>query len=45
MTTVVPRFDDGAAADTKGLEEALRGSRHEVATGITMGAGVYFGSL
>ncbi|MGW1603149.1 methyltransferase, FxLD system [Streptomyces eurythermus] len=39
------RFDDGAAADTKGLEEELRGRRHEVATGITMGSGVYFGSL
>lgn len=30
------RFDEGAA-DTEGLEEALRGQRHEVATGITMG--------
>ncbi|MER6848850.1 methyltransferase, FxLD system [Streptomyces flaveolus] len=39
------RFDDGAAADTEGLEEALRGQRHEVATGITMGTGAYFGSL
>ncbi|MGW2485614.1 methyltransferase, FxLD system [Streptomyces sp. NPDC001606] len=39
------RFDDGAAADTEGLEEALRGRRHEVATGVTMGAGAYFGSL
>ncbi|WP_344600154.1 methyltransferase, FxLD system [Streptomyces glaucus] len=39
------RFDDGAAAGTKGLEEALRGRRHEVATGITMGAGASFGSL
>ncbi|MFC9931281.1 methyltransferase, FxLD system [Streptomyces sp. NPDC127190] len=39
------RFDDGAAADTEGLEEALRGRRHEVATGVTMGAGTYFGSL
>ncbi|WDM16023.1 methyltransferase, FxLD system [Streptomyces lavenduligriseus] len=39
------RFHDSAAADTKGLEEALRGRRHQVATGITMGAGVYFGSL
>ncbi|MEW2626022.1 methyltransferase, FxLD system [Streptomyces sp. NPDC048106] len=39
------RFDDGAAADTKGLEEALRGRRHEVTTGVTMGANSYFGSL
>ncbi|MGW2033764.1 methyltransferase, FxLD system [Streptomyces sp. NPDC001811] len=39
------RFDDGAATDTEGLEEALRGPRYEVATGITMGAGAYFGSL
>ncbi|MEV5516261.1 methyltransferase, FxLD system [Streptomyces flaveolus] len=38
------RFDEGAA-DTEGLEEALRGQRHEVATGITMGVGAYFGSL
>lgn len=27
------------------MEEALRGPRHEVATGVTMGAGVSFGSL
>nr|WP_237525989.1 methyltransferase, FxLD system [Streptomyces sp. SID4923] len=41
------RFDEGAAAGTDGVEEALRGPRHEVATGVTMGAGagVYFGSL
>lgn len=39
------RFEHGTAADTDGLEEALRGTRHEVATGVTMGAGVYFGSL
>ncbi|KES02911.1 methyltransferase [Streptomyces toyocaensis] len=39
------RFDDGSAADTEGLEEALRGRRHEVATGVTMGADSYFGSL
>ncbi|MFG2933291.1 methyltransferase, FxLD system [Streptomyces achromogenes] len=39
------RFEHGSPADTIGLEEALRGPRHEVATGITMGAGVYFGSL
>lgn len=40
------RFDDGPAADPAGLEEALRGRRHEVATGVTMGAAnSYFGSL
>ncbi|MEU2226719.1 methyltransferase, FxLD system [Streptomyces sp. NPDC018347] len=39
------RFDDGPSADTEGLEEALRGRRHEVATGVTMGANSYFGSL
>ncbi|MGC4947060.1 methyltransferase, FxLD system [Streptomyces sp. DT224] len=41
------RFDEGAAAGTEGVEEALRGPRHEIATGITMGAGagIYFGSL
>ncbi|MGW1127995.1 methyltransferase, FxLD system [Streptomyces sp. NPDC002526] len=41
------RFDEGAAAGTDGVEEALRGPRHEVATGVTMGAGagVHFGSL
>ncbi|GHH56676.1 hypothetical protein GCM10018773_62980 [Streptomyces candidus] len=40
------RFYDGAIAETAGLEEALRGRRHEVATGVTMvGANSYFGSL
>ncbi|WP_229816108.1 SAM-dependent methyltransferase [Streptomyces lucensis] len=39
------RFDDGSAADTEGLEGALRGRRHEVVTGVTMGANSYFGSL
>ncbi|MGW2203181.1 methyltransferase, FxLD system [Streptomyces sp. NPDC001774] len=39
------RFDHGTAADTTGLEEALRGPRHEVRTGVTMGANAYFGSL
>ncbi|MEF9886873.1 methyltransferase, FxLD system [Streptomyces sp. P9-A4] len=39
------RFEHGTAAQTAGLEEALRGPRHEVATGITMGANSYFGSL
>ncbi|MFF2205230.1 methyltransferase, FxLD system [Streptomyces sp. NPDC058145] len=39
------RFEHGPAADTDGLEEALRGERHEIATGVTMEAGAYFGSL
>ncbi|MFJ8151229.1 methyltransferase, FxLD system [Streptomyces sp. NPDC094468] len=39
------RFEDGTPASTKGLEEALREPRHQVATGVTMGAGFYFGSL
>ncbi|CAM5605839.1 methyltransferase, FxLD system [Streptomyces diastaticus] len=40
------RFDDGPVPRTEGLEEALRGRRHEVATGVTMGAtNSYFGSL
>ncbi|MGW8989078.1 methyltransferase, FxLD system [Streptomyces zhihengii] len=39
------RFEHGTAADTTGLEEALRGQRHEMATGVTMGANTYFGSL
>ncbi|MDR3033120.1 MAG: methyltransferase, FxLD system [Kitasatospora sp.] len=40
------RFDDGPAADTNGLEEALRGRRHEVTTSVTMrAANSYFGSL
>lgn len=40
------RFDDGPAVGTQCLEEALRGRRHEVATGVTMrAANSYFGSL
>ncbi|MFD4764175.1 methyltransferase, FxLD system [Streptomyces sp. NPDC058439] len=39
------RFEDGYPVPTEGLEEALRGPRHEVATGVTVGSGVYFGSL
>ncbi|MER6216699.1 methyltransferase, FxLD system [Streptomyces sp. NPDC001674] len=39
------RFEHGTAADAAGLEEALRGRRHEVATGVTMGANAYFASL
>ncbi|TLQ42567.1 methyltransferase, FxLD system [Streptomyces marianii] len=39
------RFENGIAAPTAGLEEALLGPRHELGTGVTMGAGAYFGSL
>ncbi|GHG12323.1 methyltransferase, FxLD system [Streptomyces filamentosus] len=39
------RFEHGDAAEPAGLGEALRGPRHEIATGVTMGAGAYFGSL
>ncbi|MEU3407669.1 methyltransferase, FxLD system [Streptomyces sp. NPDC006670] len=42
------RFEHGTAAGaagSAGLEEALRGRRHEVTTGVTMGADAYFGSL
>ncbi|MGW4160029.1 methyltransferase, FxLD system [Streptomyces sp. NPDC004788] len=39
------RFEHGDAAETASLGEALRGPRHEIATGVTMGAGAYFGSL
>lgn len=40
------RFDDGPAVGAQGLEEALRGRRYEVATGVTMrAANSYFGSL
>ncbi|MFD1829836.1 methyltransferase, FxLD system [Streptomyces desertarenae] len=39
------RFEDGPAGNVEGLEEALRGRRHEIATGVTMGQGFYFGSL
>ncbi|MFF6772719.1 methyltransferase, FxLD system [Streptomyces sp. NPDC012637] len=41
------RFEHGTAAETAGLrlEEALRGPRHEITTGVTMGTGAYFGSL
>ncbi|WP_369149614.1 methyltransferase, FxLD system [Streptomyces sp. R44] len=39
------RFDDGPARSAEGLEEALRGRRHEIATGVTMGPGLDFGSL
>ncbi|MHC3393945.1 methyltransferase, FxLD system [Streptomyces lavendulocolor] len=44
--TLALRFDDGPVPRTEGLEEALRGRRHEVATGVTMrAANSYFGSL
>ncbi|KUN02170.1 methyltransferase [Streptomyces yokosukanensis] len=39
------RFEDSVPAPTEGLEEALRGPRHEVATGVIMKADFYFGSL
>ncbi|RST09067.1 methyltransferase, FxLD system [Streptomyces sp. WAC07149] len=39
------RFEDGGPRGVDGLEEALRGPRHEAATGVTMGADCYFGSL
>jgi len=39
------RFEDGPAGSVEGLEEALRGRRYEIATGVTMGPGFYFGSL
>ncbi|MEU4359966.1 methyltransferase, FxLD system [Streptomyces virginiae] len=39
------RFEDGPAGSVEGLEEALRGRRHEIATGVTMGPGFYFGLL
>ncbi|WP_209446179.1 methyltransferase, FxLD system [Streptomyces sp. MZ04] len=39
------RFEHGTDTDTDGLEEALRGPRREVATGVLMGPNVFFGSL
>ncbi|MFE3944811.1 methyltransferase, FxLD system [Streptomyces sp. NPDC059118] len=39
------RFEDRDPTPTQGLEEALRGPRHEVSTGVKMGGGFYFGSL
>ncbi|MFE9424243.1 methyltransferase, FxLD system [Kitasatospora sp. NPDC006697] len=39
------RFEHGTALPTQGVEEALRGPRHEAPTGVTMGANSYFGSL
>ncbi|MFJ3505285.1 methyltransferase, FxLD system [Streptomyces sp. NPDC090135] len=37
--------EDGPVRSADGLEKALDGLRSETATGITMGSGVYFGSL
>lgn len=43
--TLTLRFEHGTAVDTDGLEEALRGLRLELATGVLMGPGTFFGSL
>ncbi|MEU8625057.1 methyltransferase, FxLD system [Streptomyces sp. NPDC048669] len=43
--TVQIRFEDGRPQSIDGLEEALRGPRHDLATGVTMGPNFYFGSL
>jgi protein-L-isoaspartate(D-aspartate) O-methyltransferase len=39
------RFEDGPAGDTAGLEEALRGPRHEAGTGVTIVGGESFETL
>ncbi|MFG2483393.1 methyltransferase, FxLD system [Streptomyces virginiae] len=39
------RFEEGEPLGVEGLEEALRGPRHEAGTGVTMGSNFYFGSL
>ncbi|WP_189279543.1 hypothetical protein [Streptomyces atratus] len=39
------RFEDGHPVATERLEEALHRPRHEVATGVTVGSDVRFGSL
>lgn len=39
------RFEDGLAGDTTGLEEALRGPRHEERTGVTIAGGESFETL
>ncbi|MFF5973421.1 methyltransferase, FxLD system [Streptomyces sp. NPDC012769] len=39
------RFEDGPARSVEGLEEALLGLPHQIATGVTMGPGFSFGSL
>ncbi|MFB0629440.1 methyltransferase, FxLD system [Streptomyces sp. AB3(2024)] len=39
------RCEDARPVDAGGLDEALRGPRHEVATAVTVRSGEYFGSL
>ncbi|WP_055527449.1 methyltransferase, FxLD system [Streptomyces graminilatus] len=39
------RFEDGAPADTSGLDKALHGPRCEVATGVTVAGGESFETL
>lgn len=39
------RFEDGAPLAADGLEDALRGPRHEVSTGLVMSGEFYFGGL
>ncbi|GAB2735305.1 methyltransferase, FxLD system [Kitasatospora kifunensis] len=39
------RFEDGPAGDTAGLEEALRGPRHEARTGVAIAGGESFETL
>lgn len=39
------RFEDGAPGDADGLEDALRGDRHEVATGVVMAGLESFATL
>ncbi|WEH31971.1 hypothetical protein PZB75_00375 [Streptomyces sp. AM 4-1-1] len=39
------RFEDGAPGDTAGLDEALRGTRHEVPTGVTVAGNESFETL
>ncbi|MER5479626.1 methyltransferase, FxLD system [Streptomyces sp. NPDC002734] len=42
---VVLRWEDGTPAGTTGLEEALRGPRHEVTTGLVVPGGFSFETL
>ncbi|GAA2255670.1 hypothetical protein GCM10010430_44360 [Kitasatospora cystarginea] len=39
------RFEDGPAGDATGLEEAMRGTRYERSTGVTVGRGESFATL
>ncbi|MFJ2111927.1 methyltransferase, FxLD system [Streptomyces sp. NPDC087850] len=39
------RFEDGAPLPADGLEDALRGPRHEVGTGLVVSGEFYFGGL